>query len=77
MNYYQTATTKIIASEEAVLRGWRCPRDNLWRVPLVPCVTNVNTETIALDHPLGHSSLNALHEIANTTITRQHIDAII
>jgi hypothetical protein len=76
VNYYKKATTKIIVSEDAVLQGWQCPRDKLWRVPLVPNVWNLNTDTILLDHPLGHSSLHAMCEVANTTLTCQHIDAI-
>jgi hypothetical protein len=76
VNYYEKATTKIIVLEDAVLRGWQCPCDKLWRVPLVPNVWNLNTDTILLNHPLGHSSLHAMYEVANTTLTRQHIDAI-
>jgi hypothetical protein len=76
VNYYKKATTKIIVSEDEVLRGWRCPRDKLWCVPLVPNVQNLNTDTILLDHPLGHSSFHAMYEVANMTLTHQHINAI-
>jgi hypothetical protein len=58
-----------------MLQGWQCPRDKLWHVPLVPNVQNLNTDTILLDHPLGHSSLHTMYEVANTTLTCQHIDA--
>ncbi len=54
VNYYKKATTKIIVSENAVLRGWQCPRDKLWHVPLVPDVWNLNMDMILLNHPLGH-----------------------
>ncbi len=76
VNYYKTATTKIIVSEDAVILGWRCPRDKLWCVPLISDVCNLNTDRILLDHPLalGHSSLNAMYEVANMTLTCQHID---
>ncbi len=76
VNYYEKATTKIIVSEDAVLQGWRCPRDKLWHVPLIPDVRNLNTDTILLDHPLGHSSLHVMYEVANMTLTCQHINAI-
>ncbi len=33
-------------------------------------------DMILLNHPLGHSSLHAMYEVANTTLTCQHIDAI-
>jgi hypothetical protein len=62
--------------EDAVLQGWQCPCDKLWRVPLVPNIWNLNTDTILLDHPLGHLSLHVMYEVANTTLTCQHIDAI-
>jgi hypothetical protein len=74
VNYYEMTTTKVIASEAAVLRGWKCPLDKLWRVPLVPNVTNLNTDTILLNTPTGYTSLNAIHEVANNSVTRQHID---
>ena len=32
-----------------MLTGWRCPKSNLWRIPLVNCViTNDNTQTLLL-----------------------------
>jgi hypothetical protein len=76
VNYYKKATTKISVLEDAVLQGWQCPCDKLWRVPLVPDVQNLNTDAILLDNPLGHSSLHAMYEVANTTLTHQHINAI-
>ncbi len=59
-----------------MLQDWQCPHDKLWRVPLVPNVWNLNMDTILLDHPLGHSSLHTMYEVANTTLTCQNIDAI-
>jgi hypothetical protein len=75
-NYYKKATTKIVVLEDVVLQGLQYPRNKLWRVPLVPNVQNLNTDTILLDHPLGHSSLHVMYEVANTTLTCQHINAI-
>jgi hypothetical protein len=76
VNYYEKVTTKIIMSEDAVLQGWQCPSNKLWCVPLVTNVCNLNMETILLDHPLGHLSLHTMYEVANTTLTCQHINAI-
>jgi hypothetical protein len=76
VNHYKKATTKILRLEDAVLRGWQCPHKKLWHVPLVTNVCNLNTDTILLDHPLGHSSLRSMYEVANTILTHQHIDAI-
>ena len=39
---------------------------NLWRiplVPLVPLVTNINTNTLILDHPNGQDSLNTMYSV--------------
>ncbi len=76
VNYYEKATTKIIMLVDAVVQGWQCPCGKLWCVQLVTDVCNLNTDMILLDHPLGHSSLHAMYEVSNTTLTRQHIDAI-
>jgi hypothetical protein len=76
VNYYKKATTKISMSEDAVLQGWQCPCNKLWCAPLCPDVWNLNTDTILLAHPLGHSSLHAMYEVANMTLTCQHINAI-
>ena len=40
-------------SRAAILRGWRCPKTKLWRIPLVKHVTNANTDTILCDRPLS------------------------
>jgi hypothetical protein len=76
VNYYKKATTKIILLEDVVLQGWQCPLNKLWHVQLVPDVWNLNTDTILLDHPLGHLGLRAMYEVANMTLTCQHIDAV-
>ncbi len=76
VNYYKKATKKIIVLEDTVLQGWQCPHDKLWCVPLITNVCNLNTDTILLDHPLGHLSFHVMYEVANMTLTRQHINAI-
>jgi hypothetical protein len=73
VNFYDTKTTKITVSAEAVLKGWRCSRMKLWRVPLVPIVTNLNTDTLILDHPSGQNSLNTLYTIEMNQISREHV----
>ena len=35
VNVYDGSTTKNIVSEEALLKGWRCPQTTLWRIPLI------------------------------------------
>ena len=52
-------------SEEAVLKGWRCPRANLWRIPLVKCaITNKNTQTLLLNK---HSQTQSGRYVVPTT----------
>jgi hypothetical protein len=59
VNYYDTKTTKITVSNDAVLTGWWCPKTRLWRVPLVKHPTNVNVKTLLLDHPTTLKNLNS------------------
>ena len=33
VDIYDAKTTKIIVTEKAVLKGWRCPKSGLWRIP--------------------------------------------
>jgi hypothetical protein len=73
VNFYDTKTTKTAISAEAVLKGWCCPCMNLWRVPLVPIVTNLNTDTLILDHPSGQNSLNSMYTIKTNQIPRKHV----
>jgi hypothetical protein len=71
VNFYNTHTTMITVLADVVLKGWQCPHMNLWHVPLVPLVTNINTDTLILDHPNNHDSLNAMYSVKpNQTCSR-------
>ena len=35
VNIYDERNAKILITEEAVLKGYGCPREKLWRIPLV------------------------------------------
>ena len=34
VNIYDDRTATITVSDNAVLKGWQCPRTKLWRIPL-------------------------------------------
>ena len=63
VNFYDAKTTKVVITEEAVLTGFRCPKIGLWRVPLIEKPTNLNTDTLILDHPTKLASLNNVYEL--------------
>jgi hypothetical protein len=73
VNFYDARTTKIVVSEAAILKGWRCPHAKLWRIPITKVVTNKNTDTLLLDHPHRHDSINAMYQGETTTVTCDHI----
>ncbi len=66
---------KISVSEVTVLTGYVCPWTQLWRVPLVTTVRNKNTDTLLLDHPRKHESLNVVYTLESTSIMRAHTDS--
>ena len=53
VNLYDGHMVKITVSEEAVLKGWKCPATRLCRIPLQKEITNINTQTLLLDEPTG------------------------
>jgi hypothetical protein len=76
VNFYDTVTTKIKLLADAILKGWQCLRAKLWRVSLVDNVCNENRDTLLLGHPHKHDCPNLLYEMASTTTTWEHINAI-
>ena len=53
-------------TEEAVLKGYRCPREKLWRIPLVKDVQNENTDTLILNSKDKLQSLNTSYQVPTT-----------
>jgi hypothetical protein len=51
LNIYDANNTKITVSCSTILCGWQCADTKIWRVPLVPHVTNNNTETVLCNRP--------------------------
>ncbi len=47
LNIYDENNTKVTVSCSLILHGWQCADTNLWRIPLIPHITNNNnTETV-------------------------------
>ena len=76
VNIYDGRTAKVVVSEEAVLKGWFCPRQRLWRIPLQQHVTNLNTQTLLLNGPTGTESLHSLYEVPSSPALRTHIKSL-
>jgi hypothetical protein len=73
VNFYNARTRKITVSEEAILTGWRCLHQKMWHIPLVPIVTNLNTDMLLLDHPSRLDSLNAMYAVSSSTVACNHM----
>jgi hypothetical protein len=71
--FYDARIMKITVLEEAILTGWQCPHQKIWHVPLVPFVTNLNTDMLLLDHPSGLDSLNAMYAVSFSTVARNQV----
>ena len=75
VNFYEAKDIKITA--EAVLRGYRCYKSGLWRVPLKPFVINENEDTLVLDSKCGQSSKNMNYKVPTSVEIREHLQASI
>ena len=73
VNIYDGHTVKIVVSEVAVLKGWRCLRTSMWRGPFQPTVTNPNKDTLLINGPTGTESLNSAYTIPSGERTLVHI----
>jgi hypothetical protein len=56
---------KLTLQQTALLQGWR-DSQGLWRVALKPSVTNVNTNTIAMDRPAPTEAVYNVYELPST-----------
>ena len=50
VNVYDANDTIITVTRDAILQGWR-DTNNMWRIPLVDMVQNLNTDTIIVNRP--------------------------
>eukprot|EP00804_Cyclotella_cryptica_P023552 CCRYP_018913-RA/>CCRYP_018913-RA protein AED:0.17 eAED:0.19 QI:0/0/0/1/0.25/0/5/0/1080 len=56
---------RLTSQRTALLQGWR-DAQGLWRVALKPSVTNVNTDTIAMDRPAPTEAVYNVYELPST-----------
>ena len=75
VNIYDGRTVKITVSEEAVLKGWRCPRTRMWRIPLKHTVRNEQNNTLLLNSPSGLDSLNSVYSLPSSDAITTHVAA--
>ena len=73
VNIYDGRTEKIIVSEEAVLKGYFCPKSRMWHIPLQPHISNNNTDTLLLNRLTGTESLSTTYTVTNSACILQHI----
>ena len=66
VNLYDKQSVNITVSEEAVLKGWRCPNTKIWRIPLQTHIINLTTQTLLLNGPTGVDSKNQRYVVPNT-----------
>ncbi len=58
VNIYNSDNTNITITKVLILRGWWDKNSNLWHIPLVCMVRNLNTDTILLNCPPSEFLLN-------------------
>ena len=73
VNIYDINTTIIIVPEEAVLRGWRCPKSTLCHIPRTQEVKHLNTDTLLLHSTDVQHSLNSMYEFPHISAMIEHL----
>ena len=63
---YTTEKGKIVISEKAVLKGYRCKNSVLWRIPLKYTILNENMDTIIIDRPNLGEAISHIFELSST-----------
>ena len=74
VNLYGGQPVKITVSKGKVLKGWRFPNTKLWRIPLQIHVTNLTTQTLLLNGPMGVESKNQRYVVPNTAAFLEHMN---
>ena len=68
-NIHDEKKVKIVISEIAVLKGYRCKNPGLWRIPLKDTILNKNVDKIILDRPNPGKAISHIFELSSTENT--------
>jgi hypothetical protein len=74
---FDAEAAKFNVEGHVVMKGWRCPITKLWRVPLTPNLSNINTDTGLMSEQAteiimkqrsnkNEEQLNSVYELPNT-----------
>ena len=74
VNIYDGRTAKITLPEEALLKGWWCPRTKSWRIPFRSQVVDLNMHILVLNDPTVLESLNSLYNVPSSASVMDHIE---
>ena len=74
-NIYDGEKVKIVISEKAVSKGYRCKNSGLWRIPLKDTILNKNMDTIIIDRPNPVESILHISELPSTENTIKYMHA--
>ena len=74
-NIYDGKKVKIVISEKAVLKGYRCKNSGLWRIPLKDTILNENMDTIIIDRPNPGEAILHIFELPSTENTIKYMHA--
>ena len=76
VNIYDGRTVTITVSEDAVLKGWWCPRTKLWRISLKAQVTDISMHTLLHNGPTRRESIHLLYNVTTSASVLNHIERL-
>ena len=74
-NIYDRKKVKIVISEKAVLKGYRCKNSGVWRIPLKNTIFKKNMDTIIIDRPIPGEAISHIFELPSTENTIKYMHA--
>ena len=74
-NIYDRKKEKIVISEKALLKRYRCKNSGLWRIPLKDTIVNKNMDTIIINRPNPGEAMSHIFELPSTENTIKYMHA--